>query len=120
MKAYYIINTEVVLELVITMPLFKYLIARPILAIVGVLALIGLFFNYQKLGIVYGVIKYLVLFGIGLYAYYEIEKRIGRKMSVVTRTIVAVLSAIVLMYVLRQVFFLAFLIVILYFLFKGD
>lgn len=103
-----------------SMSLLKYLLARPVLALVGILAGIWLLFNYQSLGIVYGLLKYLVLFDVGLYTYYEIEERIGKKMSAGTRFMVAVLSAIVLMYVLRQVFFLAVLILVLYITFKGD
>lgn len=102
------------------MSLLKYLIARPVLAIVGVLAALWLIFNYQNIGTVYLLGKYLVLLGVGIYVYPHIEKLVGKNAKGGMKTIISLLMVFVLLYVLRQVFFLAVLILIVGYFVKGD
>jgi hypothetical protein len=101
----------------------KWLFARPLailLGIIGVLALIWTIFNYQNISTVYLLGKYLVLLGVGIYAYPYIEKLVGKNAKGGVKTIISLLMVFVLLYILRQVFFLAVLILIVGFFVKSD
>lgn len=100
--------------------ILKWLIARPVLAIVGALVALWLLFNYSVVGDMYLLGKYLVLLGVGIYSYPIIEKLIGKTAKGNMKVFITLMIVFGLIYLLRQTFFLAVLILIVGYFVKGD
>lgn len=88
----------------------KWLLARPIAAIVGALIAVWLLFNYSVVGDMYLLAKYLVLLGAGIYSYPIIEKLIGKTAKGNMKVFIALTIVFGLIYLLRQTFFLALIV----------
>lgn len=100
--------------------ILKWLIARPIIAIVGALTAAWLLFNYNIVGDMYLLGKYLILLGAGIYSYPIVEDLIGKTAKGNMKTFIALIIVFGLIYLLRQTFFLALIVLAVGWYLKGE